>query len=236
MRDDDLYIRSAIQTFESFYGPLEDFRILALLPSYLERSGSSLIFMVDAFMKSTKRNDHGFFLNDFDHLEKTLKESIAKGEKVLLLGVSFALLDFAEKYKISLNSNCVVMETGGMKGRRKEIVRSELHSVLRECFSVDEIHSEYGMTELFSQAYSRGNGLFECPYSMRVLTKEVSDPFALAKTGKTGQVNIIDLANIDTCAFIETSDLGQVHEDLSFEILGRRDVSDRRGCNLLYVK
>ena len=218
--------------FEQFFGPLYDFHILALLPSYLEREGSSLIYMVDHFIKRSKSPHSGFYLNDLDALLKKIGIIKGSGRKVLLLGVSFALLDLAEKHEVDL-SHCIVMETGGMKGRRKELVREELHGILSQRLNVPVIHSEYGMTELLSQGYSFGNGIFQLPEYMKIMLRDVNDPFTWAKTGKTGMINVIDLANFHSCAFIETQDLGRTREDGNFEILGRADNSDARGCNLL---
>lgn len=220
--------------FKEFYGNIEDYTILALLPSYLEREGSSLIYMVEHWIKDSKKPKSGFYLNNLAELNNVLTELDDKGEKVLLIGVSFALLDLVESYEFSLK-NTVVMETGGMKGRRKELVKEELHDILKKGFGAEHIHSEYGMTELLSQAYSKGEGIFECPKWMRVLTRDTEDNLTIQKTGKTGGINIIDLANINSCSFIATQDLGKVYENKSFEILGRFDNSDIRGCNLLLV-
>ncbi|MFZ6051941.1 LuxE/PaaK family acyltransferase [Halocola ammonii] len=218
--------------FHRFYGTPSDYTILALLPSYLERDGSSLIYMVDKLIEQSEKPDSGFYLNNLDALAEKLKALDAAGERVLLIGVSFALLDLIEKHRFKLN-NTIIMETGGMKGRRKEVTREELHRQLTIGFGVDSIHSEYGMTELLSQAYSKGNGRFKCPPWMKVLIREVNDPFKQASTGKTGGINVIDLANEDSCAFIATQDLGRLHEDGSFEVLGRFDQADVRGCNLM---
>ena len=226
------YQRHSERLFEGFFGPLNQFHILALLPSYLEREGSSLIYMVDYFIKQSKSEYSGFYLHNLDALVKQLELLQNSDRKVLLLGVSFALLDLAEKGQIDIR-NCVVMETGGMKGRRKELIREELHAILTKQFNVPVIHSEYGMTELLSQGYSFGNGVFRLPESMKIVLKDVNDPFAAVKSGKTGVINVIDLANNYSCAFIETQDLGRMREEGSFEILGRADNSDARGCNLL---
>ena len=229
-----IYEESFTRAFESFYGKTEDYVVLALLPSYLEREGSSLIYMVDSMIKSSKSSESGFYLNNLEELRNTLQSLELQKRKILLIGVSFALLDFVERYNIQL-SNTVVMETGGMKGRRKEIIRSELHNKLKAGFGVDKIHSEYGMTELLSQAYSKGNGVFETPPWMKVLTRDTKDALTIQKPGKTGGINIIDLANINSCSFIATQDLGKVIHDGSFEILGRFDQSDIRGCNLMVI-
>lgn len=230
--DLDIYRQSFRRGFEYFYGSVSDYRILALLPGYLERSGSSLVFMVDDLIKLSGHPESGFFLHDQDRLLKTLLELEEKQVPTLLIGVSHALLDFAEKHRLRLK-HTLIMETGGMKGRRKELVREELHGILRERMGVPAIHSEYGMTELLSQAYSRGEGHFHCPPWMQLLTRELNDPFTMVSPGRTGGINIIDLANIHSCSFIATDDLGKVHPDGSFEVLGRFDNSDIRGCNLM---
>ena len=229
-----LYENSYLTAFRQFYGDIEDYCVLALLPSYLEREGSSLIYMANDLIHKSRHPESGFYLDDIGHLKKTLTTLDGQNTKILLLGVSFALLDMAEKYRLELK-NTIVMETGGMKGRKKELIREELHQRLKKGFGVQAIHSEYGMTELLSQAYSQGNGRFFAPKWMKVLTRETEDPFALQKTGKTGGVNIIDLANRYSCSFIATQDLGKVHPDGSFEILGRFDHSDIRGCNLMVL-
>ena len=226
------YLENAKRNFEFFFGPLSDYHILALLPSYLEREGSSLISMVNYFIKESKSGHAGFYLNNDESLLKKIQFLKNDNRKVLFLGVSFALLELAEKYEADL-SHCLIMETGGMKGRRKELTREELHEFLQKRFNVKVIHSEYGMTELMSQAYSLGNGLFRSPNWMKVLVRDVNDPFKIEQVGKTGGINIIDLANIYSCAFIETQDLGKALQNGSFEILGRFDNSDIRGCNLL---
>jgi hypothetical protein len=206
-----------------------------LLPSYLERTGSSLVAMVNHFILESKSQVSGFYLKDLDrlasHLEGLRKEEMRAGRKVLLLGVSFALLDLAERYELDL-SHCLVMETGGMKGRRQEIIREELHEVLRRNLNITTVHSEYGMTELQSQAYSTGGGLFRCPPSMRILVREINDPFGRPVL-TSGIINVADLANTHSCAFIETQDLGRLRQDGHFEVLGRLDNSDIRGCNLM---
>lgn len=230
--DLDFYDQGCRQCFASFYPQGDQFFIAALLPSYLERSGSSLIRMAQDFINRSADPDSGFFLDNLAALAKLLAFKKKAGKPILLLGVSFALLDLAEAFPQDL-AGSIIMETGGMKGRRKEMIRSDLHAVLKEAFAVDAIHSEYGMTELFSQAYSRGQGLFRSPAWMKVLVRQVEDPFSYTKKGKTGGLNIIDLANIDSCAFIETQDLGRVHEDGSFEVLGRFDRAEVRGCNLM---
>ena len=233
VQDLNLYERSFQLGFEHFYHDIQDYCVLGLLPSYLERKGSSLIYMVNDFIEKSTHPSSGFFLNNQDELYAILVNLAEKKTKVLLIGVSFALLDFAERYQLSSNENLIVMETGGMKGRRKELIREELHFILCKSFGVKCIHSEYGMTELLSQAYSKGNGIFETPPWMKVLIREQDDPFHLINSGKTGAVNIIDLANISSCAFIQTDDLGMYVSNNQFKILGRSDVSDVRGCNLM---
>jgi phenylacetate-coenzyme A ligase PaaK-like adenylate-forming protein len=232
VRDKNFYLKNCEQGFSKFYGNPSDYAVLALLPSYLERDGSSLILMAEYFISLSKYPQSGFFLYDMEQLKKRLMECMAQHIPVLLLGVSFALLDFAEYCSMPLN-NVIVMETGGMKGRRKELLREELHTILKEAFKIDMIHSEYGMTELMSQAYSKGNGIFYTSDTLRVFIRDSSDPLCILPAGKSGAVSLVDLANIDTCAFIATDDIGKVHNDGSFEILGRFDASDIRGCNLL---
>lgn len=232
--DLELYHNSFLKTFHYFYGKPSDYTILALLPSYLERSGSSLIFMVDELIKQSRKPHSGFYLHNLDELAQKLLLLEASGEKTILIGVSFALLDLVEKHRFSLK-NTIVMETGGMKGRRKELIREELHQLLKEGFGVAEIHSEYGMTELLSQAYSNGNGIFKCPPWMKVLTRDTEDALELLAYGKSGGLNIIDLANLNSCSFIATQDLGRVFADGSFEVIGRFDNADLRGCNLMVL-
>lgn len=232
VKDPDFYLQNTKIGFENFYQNLSNYCVLALLPAYLERTGSSLIYMADYFIQQSKYPQSGFFLKDLERLTSTLKRCQKQQIPTILLGVSFALWELAERYPMDL-SNIIIMETGGMKGRRKEITRKELHEILKSAFQTTHIHSEYGMTELFSQAYSQGNGRFYPSPTMKVLTREITDPFHPAPIGKTGLLNIIDLANVDTCSFIATDDLGRVFEDGSFEILGRLDASDVRGCNLL---
>jgi hypothetical protein len=234
VKDIALYEQSYLSTFKQFYGPIEDYCILALLPSYLEREGSSLIYMAGDLIKKSKHGDSGFYLDHHDRLYDLLLRLEATDTKILLLGVSFALLDMAEKYRSNLR-NTIIMETGGMKGRRKEMIREELHHILKVGFGVPHIHSEYGMTELLSQAYSKGNGIFKAPNWMKILTRETEDPLTLQEPEKTGGINIIDLANLHSCAFIATQDLGKVYTDGSFEISGRFDHSDIRGCNLMVL-
>ena len=230
--DQELYKRSFTQGFKNFYGNPSEYCILALLPSYLERDGSSLIFMVKELISLSEHKDSGFYLSNYEELSVKLKALKKKNTKVLLLGVSFALLDLAEKFPQNL-SGITIMETGGMKGRKKEITREELHQKLKSAFKVNDIHSEYGMTELLSQAYSKGNGIYFPPAWMKIIIKDPHDPFETLAPGKSGRINIIDLANRNSCCFIATSDIGKVYKDGSFEVLGRMDNSDLRGCNLM---
>jgi phenylacetate-coenzyme A ligase PaaK-like adenylate-forming protein len=233
VQDTSLYEKSFIESFRLFYGDPEEFLIIALLPSYLERGSSSLIYMADRLIKMSSNSRSGFYKDNLSDLAGILNKARKPGQKTLLIGVSFALLDLAETISPDL-SGIVVMETGGMKGRRKELTRSELHEILKEKFKVSSIHSEYGMTELLSQAYSRGDGIFYCPPWMKVLIRDPQDPLAIySDPGKTGGINIIDLANINSCSFISTGDLGRIRDDGGFEVLGRFDNSDIRGCNLL---
>ena len=230
-----IYEESFRKGFEHFYGNVEDYTVLALLPSYLERDGSSLIYMVNDMIQQSKKPKSGFYLNNLEELAHNLTELDKKGEKVLLIGVSFALLDLVETYNFNLQ-NTIIMETGGMKGRRKELIREELHEILCNGFGVTEIHSEYGMTELLSQGYSKGNGIFECPPWMKILTRDTEDALTILPEGKSGGINVIDLANINSCSFIATQDLGKTYANNTFEVLGRFDNSDIRGCNLLLLK
>lgn len=232
--DLEIYHQSFSKGFELFYGHISEYCILALLPSYLEREGSSLIYMAEHMIKESKHLDSGFYLYDFDALKDTLQELESQNQKTLLLGVSFALLDFCEAHAMQLK-NTIIMETGGMKGRKKELIRDELHQNLKKGFGVEQIHSEYGMTELLSQAYSMGEGKFKCPPWMKVLTRNTEDPLTLQQNEKTGGLNIIDLANKNSCSFIATQDLGRVYQDGVFEVLGRFDNADVRGCNLMVI-
>ena len=226
------YTESFRKAFQLFYGDITNYTVLALLPSYLEREGSSLIYMADDLIKQSNNADSGFFLYNHDELYRQLIKQQLTKKPTLLIGVTFALLDFIEQYQFNF-PELIVMETGGMKGRRKEMIREELHDTLCAGFGVDMIHSEYGMTELLSQAYSKGNGIFECPPWMKIITRDTNDPITALTNGQTGGINIIDLANINSCSFIATQDLGRVQPDGSFEVLGRFDNSDIRGCNLL---
>ncbi|ASU33486.1 LuxE/PaaK family acyltransferase [Mucilaginibacter xinganensis] len=226
------YTESFRAAFRLFYGDIEDYTILALLPSYLEREGSSLIYMADDLIKQSNNAGSGFYLYNHADLYLQLKKEQAAQKPTLLIGVTFALLDFVEQYPINF-PELIVMETGGMKGRRKEMIREELHQQLCAGFGVSAIHSEYGMTELLSQAYSKGEGIFACPPWMKVITRDTNDPLELLQNNRAGGINVIDLSNINSCSFIATQDLGKVYPDNSFEVLGRFDNSDIRGCNLL---
>ena len=230
--DLNIYERTFRRIFEDFYGPLSNIAILALLPSYLERSGSSLIYMIDDLMKQSEQPESNYFLYNHQELYDTLVELKNKGTKTILFGVTYALLDFIEHYAFKF-PELIIMETGGMKGKRKEMVKQKIHKLLEDAFSVKGIHSEYGMTELLSQGYSVGQGIFQLPKWMKILIRDTNDPLSLIPLNKTGGINVIDLANRYSCSFIATQDLGKVYQDGSFEILGRFDQSDIRGCNLL---
>lgn len=228
-----LYQQSFRHALACFYGNIKQYTVLALLPSYLERKGSSLTYMVEDMIQQSKAAESGFYLHNIDELAANLKQLDGEGRKIILIGVSFALLDLIEKHQFKLN-HTIVMETGGMKGRRKELIRKELHQLLCEGFGVDKIHSEYGMTELLSQAYSKGEGVFQAPPWMKILIRDPEDPMRILPDGKSGGLNIIDLANLNSCSFIATQDLGRVSND-SFEVIGRFDHSDIRGCNLMVL-
>jgi len=233
VKDAGIYRESFVRAFELFYGSIKNWCIVGLLPSYLERTGSSLVMMVDDMVKLSGHPDSGFYLYDVDRLAQTLQKLELASQPTLLIGVTFALLDFADKHPMQLN-NTVIMETGGMKGRRRELTRQEVHGELTQAFGVQQIHSEYGMTEMLSQAYSKGDGRFICPPWMKVLARNEEDPLTIAETGK-GVLNIIDLANIYSCAFIAVDDAGIIYDDGSFEVWGRLDNSDIRGCSLMVV-
>lgn len=232
--DLSLYEMSFTKAFQKFYGNIEDYVVLALLPSYLEREGSSLIYMADHLIKASLHPESGFYLSNLSELGEKLNRLDNSGKKVLLLGVSFALLDLVEDQKFHLK-NTTVMETGGMKGRRREMIREELHKILKNGFGVNSIHSEYGMTELLSQAYSSGSGIFNCPPWMKILIRDPEDALSYPENGKTGGINVIDLANFNSCSFIATRDLGKIIGQNEIEILGRFDNSDLRGCNLMVL-
>lgn len=230
----DYYEQSFRLAFSQFYGNIEDYAVLALLPSYLEREGSSLIYMVEDLIKGSNNPDSGFYLHNYDELISKLTALDNAGQNVLLIGVTYALLDLIEKQDFKLK-NTIIMETGGMKGKRREMIREELHEILCKGFGVTKIHSEYGMTELLSQAYSLGDGIFECPPWMDILIRDTEDALSYIDTEKTGGINVIDLANINSCSFIATQDLGKKYTNQSFEVLGRFDNSDIRGCNLMVI-
>lgn len=230
--DPGIYKRSFLDCFRLFYGNPEEYTIIALLPSYLERKESSLVYMVAELILQSHNTQSGFYLDELDKLNEVLQTACTGQKKTLLLGVSFALLDFCEKYPGHI-PGLIVMETGGMKGRRAELTREELHAFLKKGFGVDHIHSEYGMTELLSQSYSYGDGLFRSPPWMKILIRDSEDPLSWLEVNKTGGINIIDLANLYSCSFIATQDLGRIGNDGSFEVLGRFDHSDIRGCNLM---
>lgn len=225
--------------FEYFYGQVDDYVVLGLLPSYLERKGSSLIYMVNQMIEDSQHEESGFFLNNYNQLIHLLTELSSTSKKVLLIGVSFALLDLVEQHSKQLHtldlSNLVVMETGGMKGRRKEIIRKELHKQLQKGFQIDSIASEYGMTEMLSQSYAKKNGHFQCPPTLRFLLRDTEDPLSYVTQGKVGGINFVDLANVNTLSFVATQDLGKEISLNTFEILGRFDHSDVRGCNLMMM-
>ena len=234
VRSVDFYLAHATQLFERVFGPLTDYHLLALLPGYGERAGSSLLVMIEHFIQRTGSSYSGYYLHNHDDLIRQIDRvrSLGDGKNVLIWGVTFSLLDLAEQYAPDL-SGCVVMETGGMKGRRPELTRVELHDQLRRLFSVESVASEYGMTELLSQAYSAGAGRFLVPSCMKIQIRDVNDPKNTLPQGRTGLIQVIDLANIHSCGFIETEDLGVLGQPGYFEVLGRMDNSDVRGCNLL---
>jgi len=230
--DLSVYQDSFRKAFEHFYGDVKNYCILALLPSYLEREGSSLVFMIDDLIKKSENKNSGFYLYNIGDLVSKIREMEHQKKKVILFGVSFALIDLIEKHTINA-PNIIIMETGGMKGRKKEIIRAELHKKLCNGFGVQSIHSEYGMTELLSQAYSSGSGIYKTPPWMKIIIRDINDPFSIIGENKTGGINIIDLANYNSCSFVASQDLGKLFNDNSFEVLGRFDTSDIRGCNLM---
>jgi len=229
----DIYTQSFVKGFQQFYNNPQDWCIIGLLPSYLDRKGSSLVLMVQQLIRLSGHRESGFYLYEFEKLAAVLKELEAKKQKTLLIGVTFALLDFAEQFPMRLNYT-TIMETGGMKGRRRELLRQEVHAVLQQQFKVPAIHSEYGMTELLSQGYSYGNGIFNTVPWMKVLVRDEDDPLLVTEKGR-GLINVVDLANVHSCSFIATDDVGKIYEDGSFEIVGRRDNSDIRGCSLMVI-
>ena len=249
VNDIAVYEKSFLQCFNLFFGNPSNYCVLALLPSYIERGGSSLVYMAQKLIDESKHPQSGFYLDDYDTLIQTISTLKQENRKIVLLGVSYALLDLAHRFSsfndftecekhlaernVSLIDNFIVMETGGMKGRRKEMLKEELHAILKEKLKISTVYSEYGMTELLSQGYSLQNGLFQTPLWMRVLIRDTNDPFNYLPPDKTGCINVIDLANINSCSFIATQDLGKLHPDNSFELMGRFDNSDIRGCNLL---
>ncbi len=233
VKDLAFYEESFMKGFELFYGPVKEWCFIGLLPSYLERENSSLVYMVNKLVAVSEKRQSGFYLDEFEQLFTLLKELEKIKQKTLLIGVTFALLDYAEKHPLPLR-HTTIMETGGMKGRREEMIREEVHEILCKSFDVTTIHSEYGMTELLSQAYSNGNGVFKCPPWMKILVRDDEDPFVVKEEG-SGTINVIDLANVYSCSFIATDDVGQLHADGSFKVLGRIDGSDLRGCSLMVV-
>ena len=227
-----IYKKSFRKSFDQFYGNISEYCILSLLPNYREREGSSLIYMVDDLIKNSQHPKSGFYLNNYKGLSSTLEELEKTGQKTILIGVSYALLDLAEQFPQKLK-HTIIIETGGTKGNRKEILKEELHQKLKAAFALDEIHSEYGMTELLSQSYSDRNGVFKSPPWKKILIRDINDPLTMIGENNTGGINIIDLANIYSCPFIATKDLGKTFEDGTFKILGRFNNADLRGCNLL---
>lgn len=230
--DISLYRESYLKAFELFYGDITQYCILSLLPNYREREGSSLIYMVDDLISKSKHEQSGFYLNDYESLSMRLQKLEKEGQKTILFGVSYALLDLAEQFPQKLE-HTLIIETGGTKGKRKEMLKEELHQNLKAAFSLDVIHSEYGMSELLSQSYSNGEGIFKSPPWKKILIRDTNDPLSIIGDNKTGGINIIDLANIYSCPFIATQDLGKTFENGTFTVLGRFDNSDLRGCNLL---
>ena len=230
--DVSIYKDSFLKSFELFYGNISEYCILSLLPNYCEREGSSLIYMADDLMKKSSHPKSSSYLNDYEKLAETISQLEKDGQKTILIGVSYALLDLAEQFPQKLE-HTIIMETGGTKGKRREYLKEELHKILQNAFSLDNIHSEYGMTELLSQSYSKGKGIFSSPPWKKILIRDVNDPLTILENNKTGGINVIDLANIYSCPFITTQDLGKIFDDDSFSVLGRFDNSDVRGCNLL---
>ncbi len=240
IKDVTVYEESFTKAFQQFYGAINDWCIIGLLPSYLERQGSSLVYMVDNLVKNSQHPQSGFYLYNFNTLQQVLQQLEQQNQKVLLIGVTFALLDFAQQNPTPLH-NTIIMETGGMKGRREELIRPQVHEILQQAFGISTVHAEYGMTELLSQAYSKGSGVFNCPPWMKIFIREEEDPLTIHSAVKatqkpvSGAINIIDLANIHSCSFIATDDAGQLHHDGSFRVMGRLDNSDIRGCSLMVL-
>lgn len=230
--DIHIYEQSFLKNFIDNYGDPKDYVILGLLPNYMENENSSLIYMVNNLIKLSESNDSGFFLKEYDFIIEKMKSLARENKKIILIGVSYALLDLTESKNLNFE-NTIIIETGGMKGRRREMIKKELHETLKERTGLKKIHSEYGMTELLSQAYSKGDGIFSCPNWMRVFIRDINDPNFLYSNNKSGGINIIDLANINSCSFIATEDMGSLHKNGNFEIMGRIDHTDTRGCNLL---
>ena len=230
--DLEIYKKSFRKSFDEFYGNISEYCILSLLPNYREREGSSLIYMVDDFIKNSQHPKSGFYMNNYKGISSTLEELEKTGQKTILIGVSYALLDLANQFPQNLKQT-IIMETGGTKGVRKEMIKEELHKILKNAFSLKKIHSEYGMTELLSQSYSEGDNIFKSPSWKKILIRDVNDPLTIIGNDKTGGINIIDLSNIYSCPFIATQDLGKTFDDGSFSVIGRFDNSDVRGCNLL---
>ena len=228
----DIYSKSYLKTFQQFYGDINNYCILALLPNYQEREGSSLIYMVDDLIQKSSHQQSGYYLNNYSELSDTIKELENKNQKTILFGVTYALLDFAKEFPQQLK-NTIIMETGGMKGKQKEILKEEAYKILKHSFITENIHSEYGMTELLSQSYSKKENVFNSPPWMKILIRDVNDPLSIIGNNKTGGINVIDLANIYSCPFIATQDLGRTFDNDSFSVLGRFDNADVRGCNLL---
>ena len=230
--DIHIYEQSFLKNFIDNYGDPKDYVILGLLPNYMENENSSLIYMVNNLIELSESNDSGFFLKEYDFIIEKMKSLARENKKIILIGVSYALLDLTESKNLNFE-NTIIIETGGMKGRRREMIKKELHETLKERTGLKKIHSEYGMTELLSQAYSKGDGIFSCPNWMRVYIRDINDPNFLYSNNKSGGINIIDLANINSCSFIATEDMGSLHKNGNFEIMGRIDHTDTRGCNLL---
>lgn len=230
--DIHIYEQSFLKNFIDNYGDPKDYVILGLLPNYMENENSSLIYMVNNLIELSESNDSGFFLKEYDFIIEKMKSLARENKKIILIGVSYALLDLTESKNLNFE-NTIIIETGGMKGRRREMIKKELHETLKERTGLKKIHSEYGMTELLSQAYSKGDGIFSCPNWMRVFIRDINDPNFLYSNNKSGGINIIDLANINSCSFIATEDMGSLHKNGNFEIMGRIDHTDTRGCNLL---